>query len=243
MKKMILSIAASDSSGGAGIHQDQRTAERLGFWCLNACTGITVQTFNGLCDILPAPDDFFEKQLRIMFDNFDISAVKTGAVCSDNQLKIIGKVLAEFKPKIVVVDPVIAPTQGKSFLSEDSSEIYKSEIFPHTSLLTPNIPELKQFFGIEYFNEEKIINVARKFDLNLYLTGGHSDNEKYIVEYSVFNNKIIKLRFKKKNWRYSHGTGCAFSTAAACFLASGKSFPEACIKSSKTVSRLFDSLQ
>jgi hydroxymethylpyrimidine/phosphomethylpyrimidine kinase len=243
MKKIILSIAASDSSGGAGIHQDQRVAERLGFWCLNACTGVTTQSFDKLYEILPTDNNFFENQLELMFEKFEISAVKIGAICSDTQLRIIGQKLAKFTPRIVVVDPVLAPSKGKSFLTKESIEIYKKEVFPYTTLITPNIPELKQFYAIDSTNQNEILDFAEKLDLNLYLTGGHSNDENFLFEHLIHNNQIHRFRFTKKKWSYTHGTGCAFSTAVACYLALEKPIQQACIDSSNLVARLFDSLQ
>lgn len=229
--KTFLTIAALDSSGGAGIQQDTKVADRLGFWSLSAVTGITTQTFAGLLEIQPTESGFFARQLQTNLASFSVDCVKIGAICSLDILKIIVKALQEYKIKIIVWDPVFSPTNGSKFLDMQGIEFAREHLLPLVDLVTPNLQEFELLFPKK---------LPQK---NVFLSGGHVDiSENEIFEKLYLKGKVYDFRKKRRLWKYSHGTGCAFSTAVSCYLANGMDYPQAVQASTKFISNYFDNI-
>ncbi len=242
--KKILIIAATDSSSGAGLFQDIKVADRLGYWSFPVITGITLQTFQSLDFIKNTDDDLLKKQLDFALQNYKFNAIKVGAICKNSQIKIIKDFLEKTNCKNIVVDPVFSPSNGQSFI-EDFQKY--EELFLPEITITPNIPELKRILSLSQNTDEENLlkfglSYSQKKNLNIYLTGGHSKNKDVITEYFISKDGIKSYQKKKEKWKYQHGTGCALSTAFS-ILNSEFNPMESVKKASNFVSEYFSELQ
>ena len=238
--KYIHLISATDSCGGAGNTLDVRIASGMSFWPVCSISGITAQSFDKVFDVHKTPDEIFAKQLELSLD-YNISAVKIGALFSMNQLKLVSEYLDKINVP-VIYDPVFGPTNGKPFYNKEMIEFLKCNILSKISVIAPNINELEKLFH-QKFNSisEAAIFVQKEnpHKTTYYLKGGHfSGNE---LKEAIVDNKIKYVKKKKLNLSYSHGTGCMFSTFAACYLAKGLSYKRSFIKASKEVNKLLKS--
>lgn len=237
-----LTIAASDSSGGAGIQQDQRVIQLQGCWPLFAITGITLQDFSHLYRIESFSPKLLLAQLWNLRDNFRLDAIKIGAICHPDQIDVISEFLEDMKGLPVVLDPVLAPSKGRSFLEGDVVERYARELLPHVTVVTPNIPELGRLSRFPVTGQEEIERAAsalfQRFGCAVFVTGGHG-TEKRIREFLLCSSGKHEWHKTRETFAYTHGTGCALTSAIACLLARGTSLPEACRKASMSVSILF----
>ena len=200
--KYFMTIAASDNSGGAGIQQDIKVAEELGYWGLSAITGITVQNFQKLNSIYPVPAKQLSRQIEINLDSFPITAFKIGAVCSDENIKILSAILKQYKPENIVLDTVFAPTSGKAFIKKGSVKLFKEKLLPHVRIITPNRNEISLLAGKEIISLEQGVEVAlelvKQYGCSIFIKGGHFDGEK-IKEVLIDKNNIKKLKKKGCN--------------------------------------------
>jgi len=250
MKKMnyFMTIAASDNSGGAGIQQDLKVADRLGFWGLSVITGITVQDFSGLDTIYPLPLDLIKEQFIKNITSFDVDVIKIGALCSPDITKLITELLREHYQGIVIVDPVLAPTQGKSFISQSEIAVYKN-LLKQASIVTPNKHELEQLTQGQANTYSEAIYLARHLSIqtkcNIYIKGGHfaSPHSNMIEEYLVTSDREILFTKAKQDFTYSHGTGCFFASALACYLIKYADVEKACKLATEEVSLFYSKLK
>ena len=225
--KFFLTIAASDTSGGAGITQDIRVAEKLGYACLCAITAITTQNSEKVFDIFPTDADILDAQLNVIYSNFSFNVLKVGVIVSNSQIHTVSKFLQKSYDKIKILDTVFASSNGTKFLSEELIETYKSLILPYCSFITPNKYELelllkRNLCSFEEATEEAIL-LSKNFCCGIIVKGGHfNENEKCIKEAVIYNGQVNFLQKRKLFFKYSHGTGCAFSSAFAIFLSETK---------------------
>ena len=196
-----LTIAGSDSSGGAGIQADIKTMTANGVYAMSAVTALTAQNTTGVSDIMNATPEFLAHQLDSVFTDIFPDAVKIGMVSSKELVAVIAEKLREYKAKNIVVDPVMVATSGARLISEDAIGSLKQLLFPLADILTPNIPEAEELTGLKITSPEDMITDAN--DL-LYKNGG----------YKWFNGRRI-------NNPNTHGTGCTLSSAIASNLAKG----------------------
>ena len=250
MKKMnyFMTIAASDNSGGAGIQQDLKVADRLGFWGLSVITGITVQDFSGLDTIYPLPLNIIKEQFLKNINSFHVDVIKIGALCSLEITELITELLREHYHGIVVVDPVLAPTKGDSFISQTDIAIY-SQLLQQASIVTPNKGELELLTDstITTFNEAVLegYNLASKTNCIVYIKGGHFELEKdddQITEYIIMLKSGQVITKAKQVFTYSHGTGCFFASALACYLVEYGDVVKACKLATEEVSLFYSDL-
>lgn len=246
--RFFMTIAASDNSGGAGIQQDLKVAESLSFWGLSVLTGITVQDFEGLDKIYPLPLDLIQEQFYKNVKSFPLGIIKIGALCSLPIAQLVIDLLKDYPQFPVVVDPVIAPTQGKSFLEKKDIDVYL-ELLTCANLVTPNKHELELLTNQKISSYQEALDAAsylvKKTSCNVYIKGGHfiDKQDKVIKEYLVTKNDISQFSKSKQSLSYSHGTGCFFSTALACnFLLLGN-LEAACKKSTEEVSEYYSKLK
>jgi len=244
--KYFLTIAASDNSGGAGIQQDLKVAEQLGFWGLSAITGITIQNFDKLESIYPVPPEILSGQIEMNINSFPINCIKIGAVCSEENIHAISAILAKNKLKNIVLDPVFAPTHGKEFIKSMSVKLFREQLLPNANIVTPNKNELSLIAEKEVLNFESGIDISKKitnqYGCNVYLKGGHFES-KSIKEALITPDEVSLFEKERLNLKYSHGTGCTFSTALSCFLGQGLELKNACIKASDYVSNKYKELK
>ncbi|MCQ2543309.1 MAG: bifunctional hydroxymethylpyrimidine kinase/phosphomethylpyrimidine kinase [Lachnospiraceae bacterium] len=224
-----LSIAGSDSSGGAGVQADIKTMMANGVYAMSAITALTAQNTTGVTGIMEVTPEFLEKELDSIFTDIYPDAVKTGMVASSELIRVIAKKLKEYKARNIVIDPVMVSTSGASLISEDAKETLKKELFPLATLITPNIPEAEELSGMMIENEVEMIEAARfineKYGCAVLLKGGHSINDANDLlctdsEYKWFKGK----RIDNPN---THGTGCTLSSAIASNLAKGETLEDA----------------
>jgi hydroxymethylpyrimidine/phosphomethylpyrimidine kinase len=240
--KYFLTIAASDNSGGAGIQQDLKVAEDLGFWGVSAITGITIQDFKKMQSVYPIPPEILSEQIRMNINSFQINCVKIGAVCSEENIKAISTILKTNKLKNVILDPVFAPSHGKEFISLKSVTLFIEELLPLVNIITPNKNELSLLSGKGILNFDDGIEASRqlvnRFGCNVYLKGGHFDGI-FIKEALITSNDIIFFEKERLKLKYSHGTGCTFSTALSCYSGQGLNLKDACNKATSYVSNRY----
>ncbi|MFA7056954.1 MAG: hydroxymethylpyrimidine/phosphomethylpyrimidine kinase [Candidatus Cloacimonadales bacterium] len=242
--KFMMSIAASDNSGGAGIQQDLKVAERLGFWGLSTLTGVTVQDFAGLDLIYPLELDVIKQQFIKNVTTFPVAAIKIGALCSVEIANLIAELLHEYYRGIIVIDPVLAPTKGKEFISADDIKVYQ-QLLKQCTVVTPNKRELELLTNTEISDYPQAIETAKKlaqeYNCNVYVKGGHfSTSETTIEEYLVTPTTVTPFIKPRKEFIYSHGTGCFFASALSCFLANGLSLEMACQAATLEVSAFYE---
>ncbi len=237
-----LTIAASDNSGGAGIQQDLKVAVELGYWGLSAITGITVQNFDKLESIYPIPSEILSGQIEMNLNSFQIKCTKIGAVCCENNIMAISSIFANKKLKNVVLDPVFSPTHGKSFINTKAIKLFKEKLLPLADIVTPNKNELSLLVEKEILNFEQGIEasklISRQYGTGIYLKGGHFEGS--LIKEALITEKEISFFEKEKlTLKYSHGTGCTFSSALSCYLGDGLMMKEACKRASEYVSKKY----
>lgn len=242
--KYFMTIAASDNSGGAGIQQDLKVADRMGFWGLSVITGITVQDFSGLDTIYPLPLELIKEQFLKNINSFQVDVIKIGALCSPEITQLITELLREHYHGIVVVDPVLAPTKGKSFISSSDLDVYR-ELLNQTSFVTPNKGELEQLSLGQANTYPEAINLAHTLleqtGCSVYIKGGHftSPESQEIREYLITSDREILFTKPKQVFTYSHGTGCFFASALACYLVKYVDVIKACKMATEEVSKFY----
>jgi len=236
--KFLLTIAASDGSGCAGIQQDLRVMDRLGYRGISVQSAITLQNIQGLSEIIPLADKDFESQLKYYLQEFPVTGIKLGALCTPTQVEIAAQYLNGYKEIPLVADPVFAPTRGTPFLTEEGIALYRERIVPLADLLIPNMPEWQQLFR----GSEKV-----PFHGTLYISGGHSPERKiggvrFLKERIIQGNSENVFFRKKRTWAYSRGTGCAFSSAACAFMSRGIAPERACVRAGRWVTGYFNQM-
>ena len=227
--KTALTIAGSDSSGGAGIQADIKTMTANGVYAMSAVTALTAQNTTGVFGILESTPEFLASQLDCVFTDIRPDAVKTGMVSSSALIEVIADKLTEYRAENIVVDPVMVATSGARLISQEAVETLKSRLLPLATLLTPNIPEAQVLSGLDIASPADMERAARaiseSYGCAVLCKGGHSLNDANDLLWHDgtarwFNGKHID----NPN---THGTGCTLSSAIAANLAKGYALEEA----------------
>ena len=226
--KTALTIAGSDSSGGAGIQADIKTMLCNGVYAMSAITALTAQNTTGVTDIMEVTPEFLGKQLDMIFTDIYPDAVKIGMVSNPILIKKTAEKLKEYQAKNIVVDPVMVATSGASLMREEAVETLKAQLLPLADLLTPNIPEAEVLADMEICTEEDMITAAKKisdsYGCAVLCKGGHSIQDANDLLYS--NGRYQWFQGKRIENPNTHGTGCTLSSAIASNLAKGFSVQE-----------------
>ena len=205
--KTALSIAGSDSCGGAGIQADIKTMTLNGVYAMSAVTALTAQNTTGVSAILEADADFLEKEINAVFEDIYPDAVKIGMVSSSALIERIAERLDFYKAKNIVVDPVMVATSGAKLISDSATDTLKEKLLPIADIITPNIPEAEVLSGMKIADkddmEKAAVAIGEKFGCAVLVKGGHKGR-----------------RIDNPN---THGTGCTLSSAIAANLAKGYS--------------------
>lgn len=224
-----LTIAGSDSSGGAGIQADIKTMTANGVYAMSAITALTAQNTTGVTRIMEVTPEFLSLQLEAIFTDIYPDAVKTGMVSSGDLIKTISATLKKYNAKNIVVDPVMVATSGAKLISDEAIEILKAELLPLATVITPNIPEAEVLSEMTIKNEEDMINAAKaiyeKFNCNVLLKGGHQINDANDLLYR--DGGYVWFKGKRIDNPNTHGTGCTLSSAIASNLAKGENLDDA----------------
>ena len=223
-----LTIAGSDSSGGAGIQADIKTMTANGVFAMSAVTALTAQNTTGVTGIMEATPEFLKQQLDCVFTDIRPDAVKIGMVSSARLIRAIAEKLKEFKASNIVVDPVMVATSGAKLISDDAVQVLKEELFGLADILTPNIPEAEVLSGMDIKTEEDMAEAAEKigslYHCAVLLKGGHQLNDANDLLYRDGDCRwFYGKRIDNPN---THGTGCTLSSAIASNLAKGFSMDE-----------------
>ena len=225
MMKTALTIAGSDSSGGAGIQADIKTMMANGVYAMSAITALTAQNTTGVTAILNVTPEFLAQELDAVFTDIYPDAVKIGMVSESELIRTIAARLKQYGAKNIVVDPVMVATSGAKLICDEAVDILKTELFPLASVLTPNIPETEVLTGRLVRSAEDMVEAARQiaetYHCAVLVKGGHKLNDANDLlytdgSYRWFNGK----RIDNPN---THGTGCTLSSAIASNLAKGLS--------------------
>lgn len=219
--KIGLTIAGSDSSGGAGIQADIKTMTLNGVYAESAITALTAQNTTGVLSVLESSPQFLKDQLDMIFDDIYPDSVKIGMVSNSDLILVIAEKLKEKKAKNIVIDPVMVATSGAKLLKDDAINVLKNELLPLADLITPNIPEGEILSGIK-INDEKDMQkagkiISEKYNCACLLKGGHKIND--ANDYLYENKKGVWFKGKRIKNENTHGTGCTLSSAIAANLA------------------------
>ncbi|WP_159467911.1 bifunctional hydroxymethylpyrimidine kinase/phosphomethylpyrimidine kinase [Dyadobacter sp. 3J3] len=227
----VLTIAGSDSGGGAGIQADLKTIAALGAYGASAITALTAQNTTGVRAIHPVPGAFLKSQLEAVFEDIVIDSVKIGMINTVETAEIIAKILDRFQPGFVIFDPVMVSTSGAKLIQDETIAVLWKELFPRAALITPNLDEASILVGREIVNPDEMIVAAEEMIEKgcraVLLKGGHLIAPKL---FDVFVQKGEKPEIFESDYIESknvHGTGCTLSSAIATFVALGNSLTEA----------------
>lgn len=220
-----LTIAGSDSGGGAGIQADLKTFSALGVFGASVITALTAQNTKGVTGIHDVPADFITAQMDAVFSDLDVKAVKIGMVARREAIAAIVAGLDRWSPKHVVFDPVMVATSGDRLLSPDAVDALRTEFFPRAHLITPNLPEAAALLNESIAESEQEIEQQGRRLLALgcpavLIKGGHGHGPES-TDYLIDASTMIRLAAPRIATSNTHGTGCSLSSAVAAGLAKG----------------------
>ena len=235
-----MTIAGSDSSGGAGIQADLKTFSAHGTFGMSVITAITAQNTQGVTAVQNIDEDIIKKQIDAIFEDIRVDAVKIGMVSEVNIIKCIAERLRFYKPAIVVVDPVMISKSGYKLLADNACQALCQELLPLATLVTPNLPEAEVICGFEVSNKAQMLQAAEYImslgAKNVLLKGGHlqdtADDLLYTREGATW---FEAARIHTKN---THGTGCTLSSSLASNMAKGLSMVEAVQESKEYITEV-----
>jgi len=233
--KSVLSIAGSDSGGGAGIQADIKSISANGAYAATVITASTAQNTEGVTDIHGLPLSHIKAQLEAVLSDIEFGAVKIGMLYSCEVIELVASMLKSYDVKNIILDPVMVATSGRTLLSKEALNSLKA-FLPHTYLITPNIPEAELLIGhkIDLLNmEASVKELAEKFSVSVLLKGGHLESRELMTDmlYIKERAKLVVINNKAVSTKNTHGTGCSLSSAIATHLALGCELEEAVVKS------------
>jgi len=231
-----LTIAGSDSSGGAGIQADLKTFAAFGVYGASVITALTAQNTQGVSGIHQVPAEFVTAQIDAVFSDLAVGAVKIGMVAQLDNIDAIAAGLKRWSPKHVVLDPVMVATSGDRLLASEAIEALRSKLIPCASIITPNLPEAAALLGEPVAESEAAVEHQGKRLLAMgcravLIKGGHGEGAESI-DYLVDSSGVIALAAPRVATKNTHGTGCSLSSAIAAGLAKGEGM-EAAVRNAK----------
>ncbi|MEE0977255.1 MAG: bifunctional hydroxymethylpyrimidine kinase/phosphomethylpyrimidine kinase [Bacteroidales bacterium] len=223
----VLTIAGSDSGGGAGIQADIKAISAMGCYASSAITAVTVQNTLGVQAVHPIPLDILEGQIDAILSDIGADAIKIGMLHSTKVVNLVAEMIEKYGIRNVVLDPVMVSTSGHKLIEDDAIESIKNRLIPLSRVITPNIPEAEILSGCKISSEQDFEQVAKKLSFNksvsVLLKAGHLDNDCLVdYFYNVEDNTITLLPSKRVQTKNTHGTGCTLSSAFASALARGE---------------------
>ena len=223
----VLSIAGSDSYGGAGIQVDSKTIHALGGYAFTCITALTAQNSTGVKAVNSTSQEMFKEQLESILDDINVDAVKIGMLANAEIISVLVDIIDKYKLKNIILDTVLVSSSGKALLEPYAVNIMIKELFPRVDLITPNIPEVNTLLDTNYSGNEDEIEAMAKglFVLGakaVLIKGGHSQDNQNATDYLVEQNfKILPFTTTRLHTTHTHGTGCVLSSAVATHLAKG----------------------
>ncbi len=224
----VLSIAGSDSSGGAGVQADLKTFGALGTYGMSVITALTAQNTNGVRSVVQVPARFVRDQIDAVFEDIDVAAVKIGMLASAEIIESVADSLEKHKPPYIVLDPVMVATSGDSLIDVAAIDAIKNRLFPVVDLITPNIPETEKLLRKAVLDME--VSAQGLCDMGVrgaLLKGGHLKGD-VMRDVLAYDGLVQVFEAPRVETRNTHGTGCTLSSAIAAYLAHGLDMAEAC---------------
>jgi len=238
MMRKVLTIAGSDSCGGAGIQADIKTITAHKLYAMSVVTAITAQNtmgVNAVCELSP---EFVLAQIDAVFEDIYPDSVKIGMVSNAGIIRVIAKALRKYKARNIVVDPVMVATSGGSLMRDDAVQTLVDELFPIATIITPNISEAEVLSGQEIHNIEDMESVLHQLSkttaASILLKGGHLTNVS--TDLLAMDGKLLRFEGERIRNTNTHGTGCTLSSAIACGLAEGLPLERSVERAKKYVS-------
>ncbi|NOH78183.1 bifunctional hydroxymethylpyrimidine kinase/phosphomethylpyrimidine kinase [Vibrio sp. RE86] len=223
---IVLTIAGSDSGGGAGIQADIKAMSATGSYACSVITAITSQNTLGVSAIHPIPLEHISSQLDAVFTDLNVVAVKVGMLADSQIIKVVADKIRQYQPKHLVVDPVMVATSGDLLLEQNAISTLKQELLPLADLITPNLPEGAALIGGDIPQDEEqmgvMIESLRALGAKaVLLKGGHLESDENSNDLLIMPDGSELLRTKRVATKNTHGTGCTLSSAIASYLAQG----------------------
>jgi hydroxymethylpyrimidine/phosphomethylpyrimidine kinase len=230
--RRVLTIAGSDSGGGAGIQADLKTISANGCYGMSVITALTAQNTLGVSGIHAVPVEFVAAQMEAVLSDIGVDAVKIGMLFSPELIRTVADNLRKFNIRTIVLDPVMVAQSGDKLLQDEAIEALKQHLIPMAALITPNLPEASVLLGRDTFTtaaiEQAAVELAAMGCANVLIKGGHleggdSNDCLYLGE----QQRMVILPGERIPTRNNHGTGCTLSSAIAAFIARGEDIENA----------------
>ena len=244
----VLTIAGSDSGGGAGIQADLKTFSALGCYGMTAITALTAQNTTGVSGIHAVPPSFAAEQLEAVFGDIGADAVKIGMLYSAELIETVAGQLVKHDARNIVLDPVMVAQSGDRLLRDDAVAALKEHLMPLATVATPNLPEAAVFLDLHADEDQDLRTIARalaRFGSRAVLVKGghanHGDENSTDLLYLAAEDQMVELKGKRIDTRNNHGTGCTLSSAIAAFLAKGADLKTAALQAKQFITRAIQS--
>ena len=228
----VLTIAGSDSGGGAGIQADLKTMSSLGCYGMSVITALTAQNTRGVTGIHAVPPSFAAEQIAAVFSDIGVDAVKIGMLYSAELIAVIAEQLIKYDAEKIILDPVMVAQSGDKLLQDDAIHAIKEKLMPLVDVATPNIPEAEVLIGRSIQGLEDMQAAAKTLagygSRSILIKGGHlADDDSTDLLYLTGEDRFVRLEAKRIASRNNHGTGCTLSSAIASYRARGSDIEEA----------------
>lgn len=221
-----LTIAGSDSGGGAGIQADLKTFQELEVFGMSALTAVTAQNTMGVHGVYPMSVEAVVKQIEAIGDDIGADALKTGMLFNAEIIEAVAEIINKYRWENVVVDPVMIAKGGASLLQKEAISAMKKYLLPKALVITPNIPEAEVLTDMSIRTMEEKREAAKKLNdfgvKNIVIKGGHDENPSVSIDLLFDGHDFYTFESKRLNTKNTHGTGCTFSAAITAELAKGK---------------------
>jgi len=235
---VVMTVAGSDSGGGAGIQADLKTFQELGVFGTAATTALTAQNTLGVEGIFPVTPEFVTLQMKAVFADFHVKVVKTGMLFAAEIIEVVAKELAAQEVKLIV-DPVMIAKGGAALLKPSAVEALITDLLPLATIITPNIPEAQVISKMEITNEKSLYQAAKHIlgmgIQAVVMKGGHLEGK--LAQDMVFlaDGTIFSMSSPRIKTKQTHGTGCTFSAAVTAFIGQGMALEAAIIEAKRFV--------
>jgi hydroxymethylpyrimidine kinase/phosphomethylpyrimidine kinase len=236
----LLTIAGSDSGGGAGIQADLKTFSALGAFGMSAIAALTAQNTLAVTAIHPVPPDFLQKQLEAVLEDIGVDAVKIGMLATPELIGVVAETLTRYNVSNVVVDPVMVAKSGDKLLQDNAIEALRTQLLPIATVITPNLPEASVLLGRKIHLEQEMLQAAKDLHAlgtkNVLLKGGHLGGNKSSDLLLTEQGKSLWFEAERTETKNTHGTGCTYSSAIATFLGKGYTLENAIASAKQYIS-------
>ncbi|GEN35555.1 MULTISPECIES: bifunctional hydroxymethylpyrimidine kinase/phosphomethylpyrimidine kinase [Aneurinibacillus] len=229
--KKALTVAGSDSGGGAGIQADLKTFQELGVYGMSVLTALTAQNTTGVYGVHPVPPEFVAQQMDAVLSDLGTNAVKTGMLFDSAIIETVARKLKEYGVPNYVLDPVMVAKGGAPLLLQEAVDAMKEHLLPLAMVVTPNLPEAELLTGMEKIETHEQMREAARIlhewgAQNVVIKGGHSTGD-FATDLLYDGREFVELSAARFHTEHTHGTGCTFAAAITAGLASGKTVREA----------------